>query len=229
MSVSCLDSIKICGLRVTALTSTGKVAPGPNNYVTTNSETKFGFTADVDAGKDLYYRNACDQPRAAYKSQPLLKRWTLALDLFGIDPALQILMLNSSAVDDDFGNVIGQEFNIQTCPSDPSPSYVAIEMWAEADDCDEQDAVTPWYYYLFPITTWQASGEWALQTDFLQPAMGGFTRRNTQWGHGPYGGVTKGAAGGSKFLATTGAPAEFLTADSPPAAVCGFQTVTPGS
>ncbi len=225
----CLDSIKICALRVTALLSTGKIAPGPNNYATTDKETKLGFTADVDNGKDLYYRNGCDAPLAAYKSQPLLKRFTLALDLFGIDPAFNILMLNASAIDDAGGNAVGFEFNIQDCPSDPSPSYVALEAWAEARDCDEQDAATPYYYYLFPITVWNTSGEWALQTDFLQPAYGGFTRRNTQWGHGPYGGVTVGAAGGSKFLTTTGAPAVFLTSDSPPASVCGLQTVAPGS
>src|ERR1700687_1118963 len=98
--VQCLDSILLCGLRVTALTSTGKVAPGPNNYATTNRETKLGFTSDVDNGKDLYYRNGCDGPLAAYKSQPLLKRMTLALDLFGIDPAINSLMLNAAAIDD---------------------------------------------------------------------------------------------------------------------------------
>jgi hypothetical protein len=227
--VFCLDSIKLCALRVTALTSTGHVSPTSNNYATTDRETRLGFTADVDQGKDLYYRNACDNPLAAYKSQPLLKRFNMALDLFGIDPAVNSLLLNATVIDDDGGDAIGFEFNIQDCPSDPGPGYVAIEAWAEAQDCDEQDSATPYYYYLFPITTWQTANEWTLQTDFLQPAFGGFTRRNTQWGHGPYGGVTKGAAGGSKFLTTTGAPAVFLTSDSPPAAVCGFQTVVPSS
>lgn len=229
MATQCLNSIKICALRVTSLLSTGEVAPEPNNYAVTNRETRLGFTADIDAGKDLYYRNGCDAPLAAYKSQPLLKRFNLALDLFGIDPAVNALLLNASIVDDINGDAVGFEFNIQDCPSDPTPGYVAVEAWAEAFDCDEQDAATPYYYYLFPISTWNTAGEWTLQTDYLQPAFGGFTRRNTVWGHGPYGGVTVGAAGGDKFLTTTGAPAVFLTSDPPPEAVCGFQSISPSS
>lgn len=229
MAAKCLDSLKICALRVTALTSLGNVAAGPNNYVTTNRETKLGFTADTDAGKDLFYRNGCDQPIAAYKSPTLLKRFTMALDLFGLEPAVQSTLVGAAVISDAGSFPIGFEYPIQVCPSDPTPPLVAVEAWSYAIDCDAQDATTPYWYYLFPMTQWQSANENALQADFLQPALGGFTRRNPLWGHGPYGGVVKGAAGGSTFLSSTGAPAVFLTSTAPPSIVCGFQTVTPGS
>ncbi len=67
------------------------------------------------------------------------------------------------------------------------------------------------------------------KVDFLKPVFAGFTRRNNQWGHGPYGGIVAGASGGPTYDNTTGASAHFLTSTEPPAAVCGFGTVTPGS
>jgi hypothetical protein len=224
---SCFDSLKICALRVTALDNVGNVAPGPNNAVATARETQLQFTGDVDQGKDLFYRNGCDKPLAAYKSQALLKRFTLQLDLFGIEPAVQSLMLGATIEDDDAGAPIGFEYNIQTCPSDPTPPLVAVEAWSFAWDCDAQNGTTPYFYWLWPMTQWSADQADSLQADFVQPKLTGFSRRNPLWGHGPYGGIAKGA-GATTYL-NGGAPGVILTKTAPPSAVCGFITVTPGS
>ena len=229
MSAQCLDSIKICALRATLLNNLGDIAAGPNNYATTNRELKLGWTADTDKGKDLFYRNGCDQGLAAYKSPELLKRFTTALDTFGLDPALLSILLGSAVINDGGGFPAGYEDNIQVCPADPTPPNVAIEAWSYAIDCDAQSATTPYYYHLFPLTQWQESGEWSLEVDFLKPVFAGFTRRNNQWAHGPYGGVVVGASGGPLYDNTTGASAHFLTSTPPPAAICGFGTVVPGS
>lgn len=229
MTAVCLDSIKICALRATLLNNIGDVAAGPNNYVSTNRETKFGWTADTDKGKDLFYRNGCDQPLAAYKSPELLKRFTTALDTFGLEPAVQSILLGATVLDDAGGFPVGFEDNLQVCPADPTPPLVAIEAWSYAIDCDAQDAVTPYWYHLFPMTQWQENGEWSLETDFMKPVFGGFTRRNNQWGHGPFGGIVQGAAGGPIYVQSSGAPAHFLTSTAPPAAICGFGTIAPSS
>lgn len=229
MAAQCLDSIKICALRVTLLTGVGNVASGANNTVSTNRETKLGWTADTDKGKDLFYRNGCDQGLAAYKSPELLKRFTTALDTFGLEPAVQSLLLGSAVIDDGGGFPVGFEDNFQVCPTDPTPPNVAIEAWSYAIDCDAQSAATPYWYHLFPLTQWQESGEWSIEVDFLKPVFAGFTRRNPNWGHGPFGGVVAGAAGGPIYDNTSGASAHFLTSTVPPAAVCGFQTVSPAS
>lgn len=229
MASPCLDSIKICALRGTLLDSLGNVAAGPNNFVSTNRETKLDFTADIDQGKDLFYRNGCDKALASYKSDPLVKRETLAIDLFGIEPALEALFLNDALIDDDLGNPIGFEDNIQVCPDDPSPALVAIEAWSFAWDCDAPNAQTPYYYHLWPMAQMNKGQTESLQVDLLQPQLVGFTRRNPLWGHGPYGGIVKGASGGSTYLNTSGNPAHFLTSTPPPDIICGFGTVAPSS
>jgi hypothetical protein len=225
----CLDSIKICALRATLLTATGAVAAGPNNYVSTARETKLDFTADIDQGKDLFYRNGCDRALASYKSDPLVKRETIAIDLFGIEPAVEALILGDVLIDDDDGNPIGFEDNIQVCPADPPPSLVALEAWSFAWDCDAQDPVTPYYYHLWPMAQLNKGQTESLQTDLLQPQLVGFTRRNPSWGHGPYGGIVRGAAGGGTYLNTSGNPAHFLTSTIPPDAICGFGSISPSS
>lgn len=225
----CLDSIKICALRVTALDQLGNVATGPNNYVTSNRENSLEYTGDVDQGKDLFYRNGCDVALASYKSPGLLKRFNLTLDRFGIEPAVESIMLGAPILDDGAGAPVGWEYQIQTCPADPNPPLVAVEAWAQAWDCDAQNADTPYVYFLFTASQWSADQAYTIQADFLQPKLTGFTRRNSLWGHGPYGGVVQGAAGGPDFLSSTGGPAVFLTSTPPPAIVCGFSTVTPGS
>lgn len=229
MAARCLDSLKLCALRVTALDSLGNVAAGPNNFVSTDREISLEFTGDVDQGKDLFYRNGCDAPLATYKSPALLKRFTLSVDLFGLEPAVQSLMLGAAIIVDADDAPAGFEYNIQTCPADPPPPLVAVEAWSWAEECDAQDPDTPYWYWLFPMAQWQTDQANTLEMDFLQPKLTGFTRRNALWGHGPYGGVVVGPAGGDPFLSTTGAPAVFQTSDAPPDAVCGFGTVTPGS
>ena len=228
-NATCLQVIKICALRATLLSALGDVASGSNNYLTTQVETKVGYTADTDKGKDLYYRGGCDQALAAYKSPELLKRFTLALETIGFDPSLQSLLVGANALDDGSGTIVGLEYQLQDCPTDPVPPLLAIETWSYAYVCDAQSATTPYIYSLFPMCQFQNSGEWALEVDFQKPAFAGFTRRNNQWGHGPYGGVVQGASGGPVFDTASGAPAIFATSTEPPAAFCGLQTVTPSS
>ena len=225
----CLQVIKICAMRATLLSPLGDVASGSNNFVSTTTETKIGFTADTDKGKDLDYRNGCDGPLAAYKSPELLKRFTLALETIGFDPALQSLLTGASVLDDGSGTVVGYEFNLQDCPTDPTPPLLAVETWSYAYICDAQSATTPYIYSLFPMCQFQASGDWALEVDFQKPAFAGFTRRNNQWGHGPYGGIVQGAEGGPVYDTVSGAPAVFATSTEPPAAFCGLQTINPSS
>lgn len=225
----CVDSIKICALRVTLLDALGNTATGPNNYVATNRESTLEYTGVTDKGKDLFYRNGCDQPLANYKSPDLLRYFNLTVDFFSLEPAAFSLLLGAPVLDDGAGNPVGFEYALQDCPTDVAPPLVAVEAWSWSWDCDAQVPATPYWYYVFPMVQWATDQANTLTTDILQPKLTGFSRRNPLWGHGPYGGVVQGAAGGPDFDSSTGGPAVFLTSTPPPAAVCGFQTVTPGS
>ncbi len=225
----CVDSIKICALRVTLLDALGNIAPGPNNYVSTNRESQLQYTGNVDKGKDLFYRNGCDQPLATYKSPDLLKRFDLQVDFYSLEPAVQAIMLGAPILLDGLSEPVGFEYALQNCPSDTPPPLVAVEAWSWSWDCDAQVPQVPYWYYVWPMVQWATDQANVLQTDLLQPKLTGFTRRNPLWGHGPYGGVVQGPVGGPSFKSSTGALAVFLTSTPPPAAVCGFATVTPGS
>ena len=229
MTAVCPDSIKICALRVTLLDQLGNVAAGPHNYVSTNRESQFQYTGVIDRGKDLFYRNGCDAPLANYKSPDLLRRFDLTVDLFGPIPTFQSLLLGAPVLEDGAGAPVGFEYALQDCPTDPTPPLLAVEAWAWSWDCDAQVPATPYWYYVFPAVQWATDQPNILQTDLFQPKLTGFTRRNPLWGHGPYGGVVQGAAGGPDFDSTTGGPAVFLTSTAPPAADCDFGTVVPGS
>lgn len=227
--MKCLDSLKLCALRFTLLDTLGNVADLPNNSVVTNREISLGFTADVDQGKDIFNRNACDDALNEYKSPPLTKRLNLAMVNMGLDIAIQSLLLGGDVILGADTIPYGFEIPVQTCPADGVPPYVAVEGWADAIECDFQDPATPYIYYLFPLTQWVADQQVVLQDDFAQSGLSGFTRKNPSWGHGPYGGVIVGPGGGDPYLSATGAPAVIQTSTAPPAADCEFATVTPGS
>ncbi len=229
MEVCNIDSIKLCALRVTLLDSLGNVAPGPNNYVATIAESRIQYTGVVDQGKDLYYRDGCDRPRFSYKSPTLLRRFDLQVDQYGLEPAVQSIMLGAPVLDDVDGDPVGFEYALQDCPTDPEPPLVAVEGWTWAVECDAQVAATPYWYFVWPAVQWSTDQAIALEVDLLQPKLTGFTKRNPLWGHGPYGGVVLGAAGGDDFESSTGGLAVFLTSTPPPEDTCGFGTVTPGS
>jgi hypothetical protein len=60
-----------------------------------------------------------------------------------------------------------------------------------------------------------------LNTDFAPMVLSGFSTGNTRWGHGPYNddpGQVIGQLG-----------SVWQTADVPPSAQCGYQTVSPSS
>lgn len=225
----CVDSIKICALRVTLLDDLGNTAAGPNNFVATNRENQLEYTGVTDKGKDLFYRNGCDLPLANYKSADLLRYFNLTVDFFSLEPAVQSIMLGAAILDDGTGDPVGFEYALQDCPTDVPPPLVAVEAWSWSWDCDAQVPATPYWYYVFPMVQWATDQANTLQVDILQPKLTGFTRRNPLWGHGPYGGVVQGAAGGPDFESVSGGPAVFLTSTPPPDAICGFGTVTPGS
>ena len=225
----CADSIKICALRVTLLDDLGNVADGPNNYVVTNRESQLQYTPVVDQGKDLFYRNGCDEPLANYKSQALLRRFDITVDLYSFEPAVQSLLLGAPILDDGDGNPVGFEYELQDCPTDTTPPLTAVEAWSWSWNCDAQVPTVPYWYFVWPAVQWYADQAVTLQTDLAQPKVGAFSRRNQLWGHGPYGGVVQGPAGGPDFETSTGGLAVFLTSTPPPDAVCGFGTVTPGS
>ena len=102
----------------------------------------------------------------------------------------------------------------------PAIPYVALEVWSQAYEGNGQSQTLPFIHWIWPLTRWQLAPA-TLSSDFKTTQLTGFSDPNSLWGHGPYGddpGEVVGPLGGYWF-----------TAEEPPAAECGYQTVTPSS
>ena len=79
----------------------------------------------------------------------------------------------------------------------------------------------PYFYVIWPSTTWQI-GQTTLQNDFAQLPLTGFSRSNSQWGHGPYGDT-----GLTNVIGAQGTITQTDTA--PPDAACDYAAIAIGS
>lgn len=220
MSVTeyCDESVKLCALRVTALNTDGSVAPEPNNSYVTDNTISLAPTGDIQAGVESTLVGGCGQIIATFKDQDRLKRFNLSLVLGTPDPALTSMLLGGALVLDT-GVPVGMSWPINVCPTDTPPPPVAIEAWSYAWECDHQNPTSPYWYWSFPMCFFSPSNQFTLGNDLLQLDWAGYTRSNPLWGHGPY--------GGSILFEPQGGYAQV--SDAPPAAACGFASVTPGS
>lgn len=216
----CASSILACGLRVTLLDSLGNVADQENNYYVTNNLISIAFTPEIETGSDRTLKSGCDCIIATAKFPDLLKRFTFQIDLGQMEPALVALMTGGTLVtdDSDIPVPIGWNWPIQISCSDTPPPKVAVEVWSDVWENDHQNAILPYWHWVFPLTQWQI-GPSKLDSDFAPLALTGYSLGSTQWVHGPYGDpVAVGQLG-----------AVWQEADGPPTAECAYGTVVPAS
>jgi hypothetical protein len=213
----CPSSILACGLRVTKLDAVGNVASGANNYYVADDLIQITFTPELAQGSDRELRSGCDCVIASAKFPDLLKRFTLEIQKGELTPALESMMLGSDNVLDG-SDIIGEMWPDNSACGDTPPPRVAIEVWSEAYEGNGQSQTKPFIHWIFPMSRWSL-GQSVLSSDFKTTVLTGYSEPNGLWGHGPYGdGILVGAQGGYWFE-DTGAPA----------AVCGYQTITPSS
>jgi hypothetical protein len=214
----CPAIIKLCAVRVTLLDSTGAPVDAADNSYVSDKTVTLGFTPVVSEGQDREVRNGCDCIVASDKAPDLLKRFTFEIAQGVLEPALLAMLLGQTLITNDEDEVIGINWlTPATCVT--STTNVALEGWAQAYDSDHQDADLPWLHLLWPSTTWQLAPN-TLSADFLQPALTGFSRGNTEFGD-PYDDFPADGTGllSSDFFSM------WLTAEDPPTAECGAQSL----
>ena len=221
MAAECPQSIQACGLRVTLLDSQGNVAPEPNNSITQTDLVTIGFSPEIEAGTDLTVKTGCDQIGATYRGADLLKRFNLTMDKLNLSPAFVSMVLGAPVILDG-SDPIGWDWpNQSACGGGEDPPFVAVEFWSVAWECGGPNPGFPYWHWVFPMARFQIGDAEFSNTAFFQPALTGFTLNNPLWGHGPYGddpGQVIGELG-----------SVWLTDTAPPAAVCGYSSVTPSS
>lgn len=212
----CLGSIGFCALRVTALDDTG--APDTDYYITDKS-ISLGLTTVISEGQDREVRNGCDCPIAFDKAEDVLKRFTFELAEGVVEPALLALLLGQDPIldPDTPTSVIGVNFRSDQLCGKP---FVALEAWSKTSDLDHPNPTFPYWHWRWPATQWQLGAN-TLNADFLQPALTGFSRGNTEFGD-PYNDLP---ADGTLVIDSDFF--SFWMADDFPTAACGLQTLTP--
>ena len=190
----CPGSMHVCAVRVTRLNGDGTVAAGPKNAYVSQNVVQLNITPDILAGDTKQVVSGCDCISVSYRGYDKLMRFNLELDLALLELPLLEIMTGSSAILDGAPtpNVKGLWWPQQnSCDSAVQPK-VAVEAWSDmwADDdiliaSDSDGSELRYIHWLFTASHWHLD-QAALQNDFYQPKLMGFTRSNAQWGLGPY-------------------------------------------
>lgn len=176
----CLAIIKLCRVRVSLLNEDG--SPEGSYYVTDKTVT-LGFTPEVITGADTQVLNGCGCLVATNKDPDLLKRFTFEMSDGVLEPGMLAMLLGQAPILDPVtpANVIGVNWTLDQLTCAGTASHVALEGWSQAYDVDHPDADYPWFHLRWPSTQWQLAAN-TLGADFLQPALTGFSRGNTEFG-----------------------------------------------
>lgn len=219
MAATCGTLIKVCRARVTRLTSTGAVAPAPNNHVVTGSIVEATITPEILEGERRTLINGCDCPQVTYRGKDKLIAFGLSITFSAMIPALIEILTGAAIFTNAGGDPIGNSFNNQlSCDVAQQPD-VAVELWQEMWVTDHPDTVYPYARWVFPSSSWQV-GEGTLNVEFFTPPYNGFTRSNPLWLN-PYLDLPTGITAAAGAQGTGG----WFYDDGPlPTPVCGYST-----
>lgn len=219
MAAACGASLHICALRVTKLDAVGNVASESNNSYVTNQVMQVQLNPNILAGIDSDLVGGCDCVLASYRGVDKLKRFEFQVDMGAMEPILVAMLIGAAQIA-DATDIVGVAWPAPVeCGS--TPPNVAVEFWTDHWVEDAPDPVYPYIHHVYPSSYWQI-GQQTFQNDFARPPLNGFSRKNPQWGAGPYGDGPP----DSEDISRGG---WWKTADVPPEADCLAASVTPSS
>lgn len=219
MAAVCPAILHFCRVRLTRLDTVGNVAAPPNNSYVSAGAISLQYGSEVSTGEDRELKTGCGCIIASAKDPDIVKRFNFELTMATFEPVL-FEMLTGATIKLDGSDPIGIDFPDQT-DCDFEPSYVAFEGWADAYDGNAPDQTRPYFYVVWPSTTWTI-GQTTLQNDFAQLPLTGFSRSNALWGHGPYGDT-----GISDVIGANGSLVQIDQA--PPTASCDYADIAVAS
>jgi hypothetical protein len=225
MAAPCGGSINICALRATRLDHLGNVAAPPDNSVVTDATLSVAVTPVYADGADVEQRSGCDCVVVSYRSEDIFKRWELVMPQTKMQPVVQEMLLGGTLATGSDGSAtvpVGVAYPGPVACGTPR-DRVTIEFWTMhiGEGGDEQDATFPWIHHVYQNMSFTLTSQTYEGGTFANPELSGFTRRNLQWGDGPY-------ADGAGIDMPYGG---WFYTDDPdlPTASCDFADVTPAS
>lgn len=184
MAVNCGVSFGLCVMRVTKVDAAGNVVAGATNSYVSDKLISVGVTPNIETGDTFSLRNGCGCSISRFKSNDVFNWFEFTFAGGALEPEMMALMLGAETIVDG-ADVVGLAFPGAIACDEDEPA-VGLEFWTKHIVGSGQDGLHPWIHWVFPKTIWQL-GDNTAEEDFLQTALTGFSRTNTQWGAGPYG------------------------------------------
>jgi hypothetical protein len=172
-------------MRVTKVSSLGRVEYGPAAQVSTNGFVSVNMAPQVTEGEQIRSTNAAGVDCLNERSPDTLDYVTVTMNFCRVDMALfhlinnQILLLKNA-----FGETAGfdESYNISQVGG------FALEVWADARNVQVADprATGVWLYWLLPFNQGATIGEETIENSAATFTLTGRTKRGNAWGRGPY-------------------------------------------
>lgn len=227
MATRCFTPVLGKRIRATALDECGNVpASGTeNSLAVTDGFISVTLSSEVEDGSEIITRKADGSLCVNEMTAPSFKRFTMEIEFCDVDPGLLSLVTNGAVYLDHAGDSAGI-----VVPEGTIDSKFSFELWTGLSGAacptgvDEASG-----YLLLPFVNAGVLGDVEINgEDSITFSMtGAFTKGGNAWGVGPYNVVLDGGA--DALLPTALDPLDHLllmeTGVSPPASVCGLQSM----
>lgn len=220
--MTCYAPVNACGLRLTALASTGAWATG-NTAVVSDGHASINISNEVEAGET--WRQRLPSGRYVPRAEDLVQIdfVDVSIDFVKVDPAVYAIATGARVLEAWNGDFAG--FSVAYRQS--VPAFFALEAWSVLP---EVTASRAYYYWLLPfVSDGHVADGYVLENDAVSFSMTAKGYQNPNWGVGPWNVVEQDGSGTPGKLLDAVLPDELVyhigTAVAPPTAACGYTTV----
>lgn len=171
-------------MRVANLDSNGVPTPGASNLYVSAAFTKVTLSPVYTTGTEIEQKNAQGQICVNYRSADSLKRMDVSVELCSFDPYLA-QMLSGGALVTDAVTPARIGWKAPAIGPIADDGGISIEVWTRRIDDGEEDADSPYGWWIYPrIKNLQFSG-YAHEDNPLLMTFSGQAYENPNWFDGP--------------------------------------------
>lgn len=229
MSSICFSSIRGLVTRATRVDNCGNPVSGADGLATSCGFTTIGLTAQIDDGEDIEVRNAAGTLLINEPGIRSLTRYDVSIDFAQVDPELFELLAGTGVLADYAGDSVGFEVGEEIRVD----GGFALEIWTgiSGEDVCTGPSGGRWLYWLLPfVTSAVIGGDITIENGPVNFNVSARTKKNANWGMGPYDVVAQDALLTPGPLLTPGVAATShlyvrQTEIEPPDCVCGYQVL----
>ena len=176
-------SVQGVALRVVKLAADGTPFTGAtgNGWVT-NQFVSLSFTPTYSEGEEIEVKAADGTTCVYYQVPDVMKNVEIELSICAPEPELTALLVGGTL----FGtqpDYVG--YAAPTLGSIGTPNGVSVEVWSKAIVGGKIASINPYWWWVFPYTTWTPSGERVLENGAMANVFSGVGVGNANWGDGP--------------------------------------------